>query len=171
VSKRRDRKRRGASVALSRVKLRPATRDQVNHLVALWHRHHRPVKGLRFAAIAEIDGEPVGAVIVGKPGARALARDPRIAEVTRLAIRERGIPNVGSRLLGAAWRAHKALGGTRMLSYVRIDEAGSVYQAAGWEAVAETEARDWRTERHLLLPGIMDATTEPCARVRWEIRT
>jgi hypothetical protein len=156
------------------ITLRPATRDEVNELVRLWHRHHNPVQGCRFAAIASVDGEDVGAMIVGRPEAPAF--DQRVvAEVTRLALRatvkdDPRMYNVGSRLLGAAWRAHKALGGGRMVSYVRIDETGSVYKAAGWEPVAETEPRDWCQERHLLLPGIIEPATESIARVRWEIR-
>ncbi len=152
------------------IALRPATRDEVNRLVRLWHRHHQPVTGLRFAAIAEVDGAPAGAVIVGRPNARMLAQDARTAEVTRLVIRELGLRNVGSRLLGAAWRAHRALGGTRLVSYVRLDETGAVYRAAGWAPVQETPARDWRTERRLVLPHVLEPSTEPVARMRWEIR-
>lgn len=71
--------------------------------------------------------------------------------------------------------AHKALGGTRLVSYVRLDETGFVYRAAGWVPVQETPARDWRTVRRLVWPHVLEPATEPVARmgdprvIGWEI--
>jgi len=152
------------------IELRPATRDEVNALVERWHRHHKPVRAARFGALAELGGELVGGVLVATPVARALAEDPRVLEVVRLVCRG-GDRNVGSRLLGAAWQAAKAIGCRRMVSYVRVDETGAVYRAAGWRAVAKTKARSWPTERHSYLPGVIAPASEPIARVRWEIGT
>lgn len=160
-----------------RIVLQPATRDQVGELVTRWHRHHRRPKSARFGCIALVDGEPIGGVLVGNPGAPALSKDPTTLEVTRLVLRGgdrnagSGDRNAGSMLLGAVWRASKALGAKRLVSYVRVDETGSVYKAAGWEAVATTPARDWTRERHLLLPGVIEPASDPVARVRWEITT
>lgn len=150
--------------------LRPASRDEANALIRKWHRHHKPVVGCRFSAIATLSGEDVGAVVVSNPRARALAQDPRCGEVVRLVCRG-GDRNVGSKLLGAAWRAWVALGGHRLVSYVRVDETGTVYRAAGWRVVAVTPARDWVEERHLTLPGVLPPATESVGRVRWEIQT
>jgi hypothetical protein len=152
------------------ITLRPAARDEANALIRKWHRHHKPVVGCRFSAVATLNGEDVGAVVVSNPRARALAQDARCGEVARLVCRG-GDRNVGSKLLGAAWRAWVALGGHRLVSYVRVDEAGAVYRAAGWRPVATTPARDWICERHLTLPGVLPPATESVGRVRWEIAT
>jgi hypothetical protein len=159
-------KRKPWSGPRPRIALRPSTRKEVNKLILRWHRHHKPVVGLRYACVAEVDGEDLGAVVVGDPRARAFG--PRVAEVTRLACRGKDI-NVGSCLLGAAWRAWRAMGGDRMVSYVRFDETGHVYHVAGWIDVAEVPARDWLEERRLVLPGILEPATEVVDRVRWEI--
>ena len=39
------------------LKARPLTRDKANELVKLWHRHHKPVQGYRFAIGAEVGRE------------------------------------------------------------------------------------------------------------------
>jgi hypothetical protein len=44
-------------------------------------------------------------------------------------------------LYGAAWRAAKALGYTRLVTYTRADESGASLRAAGWRIVAERSAR------------------------------
>lgn len=79
--------------------------------------------------------------------------------------------HAGSMLLGAIVRACLAIGYTRIVSYTREDEAGTVYRAANWRPVSRTPARDWCKLRHAhkgLLPGIYEPATEVVARVRWE---
>jgi len=44
-------------------------------------------------------------------------------------------------LYGAAWRAAKALGYRRLITYTQAGESGSSLRAAGWRVVAEREAR------------------------------
>lgn len=151
------------------IELRPATLKEANAFVAEHHRHHKPVVGHRFSVAAEIDGSIVGVVIVGRPVAPAIDSS-RTSEVTRLCC-VGGEQNVGSRLLGAAWRASKAMWCVRCISYTRVDEPGGVYRAAGWRPVATTEGRSWNTGNKSTrwLPGLYEPTTEVIDRVRWEI--
>ena len=150
------------------IELRPITLREANALVARWHRHHRPVRGCAFSIGAFVEGEPAGAVIVGRPVAPAL-QDGVTFEVTRLVTN--GEPHAASRLLGAAWRAARAMGVRRMVSYTRADEAGTCYRAAGWTAVAEVDGRAWTTgnKADRWLPGLYEPTTEIVDRVRWEV--
>jgi hypothetical protein len=70
--------------------------------------------------------------------------DGLTAEVTRLCTT--GYPNTCSLLLGAAWRAARAMGYRRMITYTRADEPGTSLRAGGWQPVVVHPARPgWRT--------------------------
>jgi hypothetical protein len=146
--------------------LRPATLREANAWIAEHHSHHRPVRGHLFSIAAEL-GDLIGVVVVGRPVAPGL-QDGRTLEVTRLCTI--GHPNAASCLLGAAWRAVRAMGVVRLVSYTRADEAGTSYRAAGWRAVAEVDGRPWTTgnKADRWLPGLYEPTTEIVDRVRWE---
>lgn len=153
--------------------VRPMSLAEANAVVVRWHSHHRPVRGHKFSLAAIVPNEwhgvdVVGAVIVGRPVAQAMD-DGRTYEVTRLCTN--GHPNAASRLLGAAWRAAKAMGVLRMVSYTRGDEDGTSYKAAGWRRVAEVKGRGWVTgnKADRWLPGLYEPTTEVVDRVRWEV--
>jgi hypothetical protein len=115
------------------------------------HRHHRaPVGGL--FAVGAADGSTVhGVAIVGRPVARG-NDDGFTAEVTRVATD--GARNVCSMLYGASWRAAKALGYRKLITYTLADEAGTSLRAAGWRVVGEVRGRSWscdsrpRVDRH-----------------------
>lgn len=148
--------------------LRPITRDAANAVILRWHRHHRPVRSHRFA-IAGYDGEElVGVVVVGNPVAAALQNGVTF-EVLRLCTN--GHRYAASRLLSAAWKAARAMGVLRMVSYTRADEAGTCYRAANWRDVARVRGEGWahgnKGDRYL--PGLYMPTTEIVDRVRWEI--
>ncbi|WP_374758915.1 XF1762 family protein, partial [Pseudomonas aeruginosa] len=80
------------------------------------HRHHRSVQGAKFAIAVALPGSDgiCGVAIVGRPVARHLD-DGWTLEVTRLCTN--GAPNACSKLYGAAWKAAKALGYTRLITY------------------------------------------------------
>lgn len=113
------------------------------------------------------DGTCVGACIVGRPVAPSLDNGTTW-EVTRLCTD--GHPNAASKLLGAAWRAARAQGVTRMVSYTRSDESGTSYIAAGWKTTGTVKGRGWDTgnKSQRWLPGLYAPTTEVVDRVRWE---
>lgn len=151
--------------------------------VEMWHRHHAPPKGCKFC-IGVARGEVlVGVAIVGRPVARLLD-DGLTLEVTRTATD--GTRNANSMLYGAAWRAAKALGYRRLVTYnhtrifgpvcagpcdhhscsaIRLSESGTSLHAAGWRVVAERPAHDgWdRPSRPRAATG-----TEAIPRTLWE---
>ena len=149
--------------------VRPCSLVEANRVVSLHHSHHRPVVGHRFSISAWGDGEMVGVIIVGNPVAPALC-DGTTFEVTRLCVIGHH-PNAASKLLGAAWRAARAMGVLRMVSYTRADEHGGCYQASGWRVAAAVRGRAWDTGNKSTrwLPGFYEPTTEIVDRTRWEI--
>lgn len=107
--------------------------------VATWHRHHTPPIGHRYSiGVVDPADRLVGVIIVGRPVARAYD-DGMTLEVTRSATD--GTANANSALYGAAWRAAKALGYRRLVTYTQAGESGSSLRAAGWRVVAERPAR------------------------------
>lgn len=117
------------------------------------HRHHKPPVGGLFA-VAVAEGELVrGVAIVGRPVARGNA-DGWTAEVTRVATD--GARNACSMLYGACWRAARALGYRKLITYTLASEGGASLRAVGWRTVAEVKGRSWdtpsrpRVDRHPL---------------------
>lgn len=107
--------------------------------VEAWHRHNRPPAGHIFSiGAADQEDRLVGVAIVGRPVARHLD-DGTTLEVTRTCTD--GTSNVNSLLYGAAWRAAKALGYGRLITYTQADETGTSLRAAGWRVMAERRAR------------------------------
>lgn len=122
----------------------PATRDEANALVEKWHRHHPRVEGHRFAIALDVGGELVGAAIVARPQARELAKqDPRFtAELVRLVVKE-GVYNGCTKLMGAAWRSWRSMGGRRLVTYTLLTEPGSSLKAAGAVWTGTTKGGEW----------------------------
>lgn len=122
----------------STVEIVPVSFAEASAFVATWHRHHRPPRGHKFSIGAAVDGLLVGVAMVGRPVARHLD-DGSTLEVNRTATD--GSPNVNSALYGAAWRATKALGFSRLITYTQEGESGASLRGAGWRVVAELKAR------------------------------
>lgn len=143
----------------------PVTFRQACAFIAENHRHHRPPRGMKFAVgVARGDGL-VGVATIGRPVARALD-DQFTVEVTRTCTL--GAPGANSMLYGAAWRAARALGYHRIVTYTQDGESGASPRAAGMLPVAELPARSgWTTPSR---PRV-DRGTDSVARTRWEIRT
>jgi hypothetical protein len=98
------------------------------------HRHHPPPRGMLFAVGAASDGVLHAVAVTGRPVAR-LFDNGQTAEVTRVA--SDGTPNACSMLYAASWRAARALGYTRLITYTQAGEPGASLRAAGWRVVAE----------------------------------
>lgn len=131
--------------------------------VEAWHRHHAPPVGCKFCMGVADDTVLVGVAIVGRPVSRFLD-DGRTLEVTRTAVAD-DARMANSMLYGASWRAAKALGYTRLITYTQGSESGTSLRAAGWRVVAERPARPgWdRPSRPRRQLG-----TEYVARTLWE---
>ena len=129
----------------SRLRIVPCDLDEANAFVKQWHRHHGPVVGHKFSIAVADDEHICGVVIVGRPVARN-ADDDWTLEVTRLATD--GTDNACSALYAAAWRAARALGYNRLITYTLTTEPGTSLVAAGWRLVGEAGGGSWnRKER------------------------
>jgi hypothetical protein len=117
----------------------PVRFEDAGGFVAAWHRHHQPPVGHKFS-IGVVDEEDVlrGVAIVGRPVARSYD-DGMTLEVNRTATD--GTPNANSALYGAAWRATKALGYRRLITYTQAGESGASLRAAAWRVIAERPPR------------------------------
>lgn len=131
--------------------------------VTMWHRHHQPPVGCKFCLGVADDADVLrGVAIVGRPVARML-QDGLTLEVTRTATD--GTANANSMLYGAAWRAARALGYRRMVTYTQAGENGGSLRGAGWRVIAQRPANPgWdRPARPRELRG-----TEGIPRTLWE---
>ncbi|WP_374100946.1 XF1762 family protein [Streptomyces phytophilus] len=99
-----------------RLEIVPVTFRQASDFITTHHRHHRPPQGMKFALGVAAGGHLVGAATIGRPLARHLD-DGRTAEVTRTCTD--GTTNANSALYGAAWRAARALGYLRLITYTQ----------------------------------------------------
>ncbi|WP_197467621.1 XF1762 family protein [Tsukamurella tyrosinosolvens] len=116
----------------------PTTLAEAKAFVGRVHRHHKPPVGHKFS-IACTDGDTVvGVAIVGRPVARHFD-DGLTLEVTRCATD--GTRNAASALYGASWRAARALGYRRLITYTRREESGASLRGAGWRVIAERSPR------------------------------
>ena len=121
-----------------RLTIVPVSLADARKFVREHHRHHEPPIGHKFSlgvALAEV---LVGVAIVSRPIARHL-QDGQTLEVIRTATD--GTPNANSALYGAAWRATRALGYRRLITYTQAGESGASLRGAGWRVVAERPAR------------------------------
>ena len=149
--------------------LTPITFDIACQFISAWHRHHTPPAGHKFSIglDREIDDRGwtlVGVISVGRPSARHYD-DGRTLEVTRCCVAPE-IHNGCSMLYGAAWRASKALGYRRLITYTRSDEGGASLRGAGWRVVAERRPRKgWNTPSR---PRFDASTEHSIQRTLWE---
>ena len=141
--------------------LTPISLSEANAFVALWHRHHKPVVGHKFSIGCEADGRLAGVAIVGRPVSRYLD-DGKTLEVNRLCTD--GTKNACSFLYAAAWRAARAMGYHKLITYILDTEPGTSLRAAGWKCVGQAGGLRWTGKRRPevdLCPAQM--------KLRWEI--
>ena len=141
----------------------PCTLRGARAFVEQHHRHHRPPQGGLFAVAVAVGEDVVGVAIVGNPVAR-LSADGWTAEVTRLCVIE-GHPNACSMLYGACWRAARALGWRRCITYTLPAEGGASLRGAGWRLIGEAGGGKWSRAGR---PRIDDHPTQ--TKFRWEVR-
>jgi hypothetical protein len=117
----------------------PVSFSLATQFVAEHHRHHQPPVGHKFSIGLAAGDELVGVAMVGRPVARHYD-DGTTLEVNRTCVAD-GVPNGNSMLYGAAWRAAKALGYRRLITYTQAGETGVSLRAAGWQVIAERSPR------------------------------
>ncbi|MBV1940833.1 hypothetical protein KUF83_30325 [Streptomyces sp. BV286] len=117
----------------------PVRQRDAKAFVAEWHRHHTAPAGAVFCVGAADDAGVLRAVaMVGRPVARMYDTGQTL-EVTRTATD--GVRNANSLLYGAAWRAAKALGYSRLITYTQDGESGASLRGAGWQVIAQRPPR------------------------------
>jgi len=124
--------------------LQPITLSEAFIFVEHWHRHLKAPQGGLFAVGCSMNNEVVGVAIVGRPVARMLDNG-WTAEVTRLCVKE-DHPHVCSLLYAACWRACRALGYKRLITYILHREKGTSLVAAGWKLIGEAGGGTWNRE-------------------------
>jgi hypothetical protein len=150
----------------------PTTLRAANNFVALHHRHNGRTarNGGKFAiSVEEDDGSSLyGVAIVGNP-LSATYMDGRTAEVLRVCVLDGAPKGCCSMLYAACWRAWRAMGGRRLITYTLLTESGASLRGAGWKIVGQTKPvkPGWRKNDHLNA----DRTYAPVmgqVKFRWE---
>lgn len=141
----------------------PTTLKEASKFVEFHHRHHRPPQGGLFAvAVAEQDAEqPCGVAIVGRPVSRHVD-DGWTVEVTRLCTL--GQRNACSMLYRAAWRAARAMGYRKLVTYTLPEEGGASCRAAGMTCLGEAGGGSWNVPSR---PRVDMHPTQ--MKIKWEI--
>lgn len=147
--------------AMQSLRLKPCSLREANAYIALYHRHHGPVVGAKFAiSLVDERGGVHGVVVAGRPVNNHLD-DGWTLEVTRLATD--GSSNACSMLYSAVCRAAKGMGYRRVVTYILHSEPGTSLRASGWSMTGRTPGTPWnhasrkRTDKHPLVP-----------KTRWE---
>ena len=140
----------------------PITLREANAFVEQHHRHHGPARGCIACVAVVSGGDVVGVAIMGRPVAREL-QDGYTAEVTRCCTD--GTQHVASKLYGALWRAARALGYRRLVTYTLASEKGASLRGAGFQLVGSRgEGRSWNSA------GRPRVDTHPMQeKIRWEV--
>lgn len=126
------------------LELTPITLKEANLFVRQHHRHHKPTVGHKFSIACSDEERVVGVAIVGRPVSRYLD-DGWTLEVNRLCTD--GTRNACSMLYAAAWRAAKAMGYRRVVTYTLDSESGKSIVAAGYRCIGLAGGKRWTGKR------------------------
>lgn len=146
----------------------PITFKQARLFVLKHHRHNKPPVGWKFGIGLQLNESLVGVATAGRPIARHYD-DGLTLEVNRTCTD--GTLNANSMLYGAVWRAAKAMGYRRCITYTQADESGVSLRAAGWIKVKSLEARKSWSESSVALKDKRDPVGNGgVSRILWECR-
>lgn len=147
----------------------PVDLAEANAFVGNFHRHNKPVVMHKFSVGVSDGAELWGVAIAGQPVARLMV-DGHTLEATRCCVRDGAPKGCASFLYASLWRAARALGYRRLITYTLQTESGASMRGAGWRIVAElaprSDARQW-TNR----PGREWQAVTGQAKFRWEVST
>lgn len=121
------------------LQITPINLDEANAFVEANHRHHKPVPGAKFCVAVSEENDVVGVAIVGRPVSRHLD-DGWTLEVNRCCTN--GTKNACSMLYSSAWRAARAMGYQKLITYTLESEGGASLRGAGWQCVGETNTKN-----------------------------
>ena len=154
----------------SKLQIAPITLRDAQAFIEQHHRHNKPPRGWKFGVGLLNDGKLVGVATAGRPVARCLD-DGFTLEVNRTCTD--GTQNANSMLYGAVWRAAKAMGYRRCITYTQSTESGASLRAAGWTKVKDLPPRkSWaESTKDKRLASIRDPVGNGgVARMLWECR-
>ena len=143
------------------LELQPISYKEACEFIKLHHRHHLPPQGWKFGIAANNGDSIVGVVTVGRPVARLLD-DGWTLEVTRCCTD--GTYNCCSFLYSAAWRATRALGYKRLITYTLKSEGGASLRASNFKLVGEAGGSSWNRKSR---PRIDQSPI--CTKLLWEM--
>ena len=126
-----------------KLRITPVTLKEARRFVDRHHRHLKAPQGGLFAVAVSRGGQIVGVAVTGRPVARMLD-DGYTGEITRLCVVGEN-KNACSMLYAASWRAAKAMGYRKLITYSREDEPGTSLEAAGWKVLGKTKDGAWDT--------------------------
>ena len=140
----------------------PIHLSDANEFVRLHHRTHKRVPGCKFCVgVADGGGQLRGVAICGRPIARH-TDDGWTLEVNRTCTD--GTPNANSMLYGAAWRAAKALGYRRVITFTMEGESGASLRGAGFREVGRLQGASWSCPSR----GRYDFDHTVQTKIRWQ---
>ena len=150
-------------LAAAMLTVTPIDFTEANAFVQTYHRHHKPMPGCKFnIAVSDKEGKVRGVAMIGRPVARMLDNGWTL-EVNRVCTD--GARNACSMLYGAAWRAAKALGYRRLITYTLPSEGGSSLRAAGWKLLGERGGGNWNVQSR---PRVDTAEILSGQKLLWE---
>ena len=128
---------------LMMLELQPISYKEACNFIEQYHRHHLPPQGWKYGIAVNDGSKVVGVVTVGRPVARNFDNGWTL-EVTRCCTD--GTYNCASMLYSAAWRAARALGYKRLITYTLKEEPGTSLKAANWKLIGEAGGGSWNRE-------------------------
>lgn len=142
---------------MSKLKAIPVTLKKANDFVARFHRHNGRTarNGGKFAIGVGVETDTdvgfdlVGVAIVGNP-LSASYMDGYTAEVLRVCTSEDAPKGSNSFLYARCWRAWRAMGGRRLITYTLTTESGASLRGAGWRILHKSGGHnDWASKSRL----------------------
>lgn len=125
------------------MEITPINFEEANAYVSAFHRHHKPMQGCKFCLAVSDGDKVVGVAIVGRPVARMLDNGWTL-EVNRCCTD--GTKNACSMLYSSAWKAAKALGYKRLITYTLPEEGGASLRASNWKCIGLKGGGNWNVK-------------------------
>lgn len=122
------------------MELQPITYKEACVFIDQHHRHHLHPQGWKFGIALNDSKKIIGVITIGRPIARHKDGGWTL-EVTRCCTD--GTKNANSKLYASAWRAVKAMGFKRLITYILASETGISLKAAGWKTIGECKGGTW----------------------------
>lgn len=134
-------------VVAGKMECRPITLRAANDFVAEHHRHNGRTarNGGKFAVSLWVGESMIGVAILGNP-LSATYMDGFTAEALRVCVLPGSPKGACSMLYGALWRAWRAMGGRRLVTYTLESESGASLRGAGFVLLGQTKPtkEGWR---------------------------